>query len=301
MSNYTQTTSFTPKDALLSGNPAKLIKGADFDVEFAAIAAAIATKLDSAQAGNPTASVGLAAVNGSASTYMRSDGAPALSQAIVPTWSGVHTFSAKSVFSAGFDLNSAAPSYTFTNTSVATDAKVWRFISSGLGFFADTRTDVGGSGRQWLEVDRAAGVGITGIVIGNTSDNNTVSFVGSGLVKAGDQAGNMWDLGWRDAPVNSQNSSYTFVLADRGKLTAFNGAGGQTYTIPANATTAFPVGTVLLVSNVSGVNLSIAISTDTMFLSGVGSVGTRTMSSPSTASIVKVGSTQWIISGSGIS
>lgn len=93
MSNYTQTTSFTPKDALLSGNPAKLIKGADFDVEFAAIAAAIATKLDSAQAGNPTASIGLAAVNGSASTYMRSDGAPALSQAIAPTWTGAHIFS----------------------------------------------------------------------------------------------------------------------------------------------------------------------------------------------------------------
>jgi hypothetical protein len=42
--------------------------------------------------GNPTASVGLAAVNGSASTYMRSDGAPALSQAIAPTWTGQHIF-----------------------------------------------------------------------------------------------------------------------------------------------------------------------------------------------------------------
>ncbi len=43
---------------------------------------------------NPSVSVGLAAVNGSAGTWMRSDGAPALSQAIVPTWSGAHTFSA---------------------------------------------------------------------------------------------------------------------------------------------------------------------------------------------------------------
>lgn len=45
-----------------------------------------------ASSANPSASVGLAAVNGSASTYMRSDAAPALSQAIVPTWSGLHTF-----------------------------------------------------------------------------------------------------------------------------------------------------------------------------------------------------------------
>lgn len=41
---------------------------------------------------NPTASVGLTAANGSASTYMRSDGAPALDQAIAPTWTGLHTF-----------------------------------------------------------------------------------------------------------------------------------------------------------------------------------------------------------------
>jgi len=43
---------------------------------------------------NPSASVGLAAVNGSAGTFLRSDGAPALSQAITPTWSGLHIFDA---------------------------------------------------------------------------------------------------------------------------------------------------------------------------------------------------------------
>ena len=41
---------------------------------------------------NPSASVGLTAVNGTATTFLRSDGAPALSQAIVPTWTGLHTF-----------------------------------------------------------------------------------------------------------------------------------------------------------------------------------------------------------------
>jgi len=38
---------------------------------------------------NPTASVGLSAVNGAASTYLRSDGAPALDQAIAPTMTGI--------------------------------------------------------------------------------------------------------------------------------------------------------------------------------------------------------------------
>lgn len=42
---------------------------------------------------NPSASAGLTAVNGSATTYMRSDGAPALDVSISPTWTGTHTFS----------------------------------------------------------------------------------------------------------------------------------------------------------------------------------------------------------------
>jgi hypothetical protein len=50
---------------------------------------------------NPTATIGLTAVNGSASTSLRSDGAPALSQSIVPTWSGAHTFSAGATISTG--------------------------------------------------------------------------------------------------------------------------------------------------------------------------------------------------------
>jgi hypothetical protein len=50
---------------------------------------------------NPTASVGLTAVNGSASTFLRSDGSPALSVAIAPSWTGAHTWTAAS--------NSAVP------------------------------------------------------------------------------------------------------------------------------------------------------------------------------------------------
>lgn len=41
---------------------------------------------------NPTGTVGLAIVNGAAATFLRSDGAPPLSQAITPTWTGLHTF-----------------------------------------------------------------------------------------------------------------------------------------------------------------------------------------------------------------
>src|SRR5205085_12002369 len=41
---------------------------------------------------NPTGTVGLATVNGSLATAMRSDAAPPLDQGIVPTWTGQHIF-----------------------------------------------------------------------------------------------------------------------------------------------------------------------------------------------------------------
>ena len=46
MSDYTKTTNFTAKDALTTGDPEKLILGADYDTEFDALAVAIATKYD---------------------------------------------------------------------------------------------------------------------------------------------------------------------------------------------------------------------------------------------------------------
>ncbi|MDB0009285.1 hypothetical protein N9E37_04015 [Luminiphilus sp.] len=48
MSNYTKTTNFATKDALASGNPAKIVKGTEIDTEFNNIAVASGTKADKA-------------------------------------------------------------------------------------------------------------------------------------------------------------------------------------------------------------------------------------------------------------
>lgn len=47
MSNYTKTTNFAVKDGLVSGNPAKIIKGTEINTEFDNIASAVASKADS--------------------------------------------------------------------------------------------------------------------------------------------------------------------------------------------------------------------------------------------------------------
>jgi len=48
MSNYTKTTNFATKDSLPSGNAAKIVRGTEIDTEFNNIAAASATKANSA-------------------------------------------------------------------------------------------------------------------------------------------------------------------------------------------------------------------------------------------------------------
>lgn len=58
MTNYVKLTDFAAKDALVSGNPAKLIKGSEINDEFNALQNSIATKADlssPAFTGNPTA------------------------------------------------------------------------------------------------------------------------------------------------------------------------------------------------------------------------------------------------------
>ncbi len=58
MSDYTKSTDFASKDALPSGNSAKIVKGTEIDTEFNNIAISIATKADLASpgfSGSPTA------------------------------------------------------------------------------------------------------------------------------------------------------------------------------------------------------------------------------------------------------
>ncbi len=58
MTDYVKSTNFSSKDSLASGNPLKIVKGTEFDIEFNNIATAITSKLDAVNAaltGIPTA------------------------------------------------------------------------------------------------------------------------------------------------------------------------------------------------------------------------------------------------------
>jgi hypothetical protein len=110
-------------------------------------------------------------------------------------------------------------------------------------------------------------------------------------------------VGFRNIPQNSQSAAYTLVLTDAGKHILHPSADttARIFTIPANSSVAYPIGTALTFINQNGAGVvTIAIATDTMRLSPAGTVGSRTLAANGSATCIKITSTEWIISGSGL-
>lgn len=104
-------------------------------------------------------------------------------------------------------------------------------------------------------------------------------------------------------PQNSQSAAYTLVAGDAQKHIYHPSADttARTWTIPANSSVAYAVGTAItFVNDTSGGVITIAINTDTLVLAGLGSTGSRTLTSNGIATAIKVASTRWVISGTGL-
>ena len=121
----------------------------------------------------------------------------------------------------------------------------------------------------------------------------------TGTASAKDELLNIYNLGWRDCPQNAKSVSYQLVLADRGKQVLMSGT-SLTLTVPANGTVAFPVGATIMVVNTDATSLTIAITTDTMTLANSTTTGSRTLARNGMATLTKIGATNWLIAGSGL-
>jgi hypothetical protein len=111
------------------------------------------------------------------------------------------------------------------------------------------------------------------------------------------------DVPFRNIPQNSQSAAYTLVAADAGKHIFHPSADttARTFTIPANGSVPFPIGTAVTFINQNGAGvITIAITTDTMRLSPAGTTGSRTLAANGSATAIKITSTEWLISGSGL-
>ncbi len=159
-------------------------------------------------------------------------------------------------------------------------------------------------------VSAAAGGGGLGDVVGPGSatdnavaryDSTTGKLVQNSNLTLPDDAV-ATEVGYLNIPQFSYSADHTAVIGERGGH-LFHPAGDnnpRTFTIPANGSVAFPIGTAITFVNKINV-LTIAITSDTLIWSEDGSTGSRTLAANGMATALKITSTEWLISGTGLS
>jgi hypothetical protein len=132
--------------------------------------------------------------------------------------------------------------------------------------------------------------GTGGVVINTLADATTDSTAKS--------------VGYLGLPQSATATTATLAIGDAGKHIYITTT-GQTITIPAAASVAYPIGTTItFIAGPSATTATIAIATDTLRLAGGTSTGSRTLAANGMATAVKVSGTSsagvWYINGTGL-
>lgn len=222
--------------------------------------------------------------------------------------------SAGTVTSVGFTgglISVATPTSTPALTVAGTSGGIPYFSSgttwaTSAALVAGSLVQGGGAGVAPSTITTGTGV-VTALGVNTGSAG---AFVVNGGALGTPSSGNLSNctvdgtnsVGYLTVPQNSQSAAYPIVLADNGKhiFHPVGDANARTYTIPANGTIAFPIGSALTFVNMSASDVTIAITTDTMNLAGAGTTGSRTLAQYGIATALKVTSTNWIISGTNL-
>jgi|NOAtaT_5_FD_contig_71_1669356_length_776_multi_3_in_0_out_0_2 hypothetical protein len=125
------------------------------------------------------------------------------------------------------------------------------------------------------------------------------------LVKDGASAmrtiGNGFDDGLGKVTLNDQTATYTAVLTDnRNKLVRMNVASANDFLIPTNANVAFPIGSVINVTQLgTGATTIKAVTSGTTTITSTGATSTAPVlrARYSAASCIKVGTDTWLVVG----
>lgn len=158
------------------------------------------TPTAAAAGANPTAATALTAVNGAATTFMRSDASPALSQAIIPTWTGLHTFSGGATTGANATLQGGAVAVSSAATNLQISSATATFNRAALG-----------------------GTTSTGLAVASSSAN---LMVGSAPITTAASGSHGWITNVAINPIGTTTSGGATVLNTATLWVGANGAGG---------------------------------------------------------------------------
>ena len=103
----------------------------------------------------------------------------------------------------------------------------------------------------------------------------------------------------KDVPQNAKTAAYTLTLTDRGKSIDVS-TGGITITVPLNSEVAFPIGTTVSITNLAATAITVS-SSATLRQAGTANTGSRTLAAYGMATLRKVATDTWFISGAGVS
>lgn len=164
--------------------------------------------------------------------------------------------------------------------------------NGGTTGYAITGGPITGAGTFTLEVDDAATVR-TEIEAAKSGANTDITSLEQdvAIAESGTAAANT--IGFRGMPVVTLASGGTLDLTHASK-TIYTGGN---ITIPANASVAFPIGTMIEISNSTNATVTVSITSDTLRQSGTTNTGTRTLAVYGDCVIKKRTSTLWHIIG----
>jgi len=113
-----------------------------------------------------------------------------------------------------------------------------------------------------------------------------------------DGYGTARSLGYRALPLTAKTTSYQIALADVGQgLSTTAGI-----TVPPNATTAFAIGDTVVIYNNSASSITVTQGAGvTLRLVATATTGNRALAQRGICSLIKVGTDEWVASGSGVS
>jgi hypothetical protein len=107
------------------------------------------------------------------------------------------------------------------------------------------------------------------------------------------------EIGYLNVPQNSQSTAYSTVLADSGKLVSHPSTDANARTFTIDNSVAYPNGTVISFSNMTSQDVTIALSSGTLYWNGVtpALTGPRTLGQYGLATCVKIETNVWFIAG----
>jgi hypothetical protein len=185
-------------------------------------------------------------------------------------------------------------------------------LASGeWGFESDTnKVKIGNGSSAWNSLSYigsgtvtsvATGTGLTGGTITSTGTLSIDTSVTADLTTAQTLTNKTLTAPKINLTLNAQTgTTYTFVLGDNGQLVTASNASAQTYSIPTNASVAYPTGTQINIIQIGAGQVTIqAVTSGTTTVASTGATATapKLRAQYSSATLIKASTDLWYVVG----